>query len=242
MVRTTPGEIADIVASMSDGQVIVVVRDVSRQPVPASLANRLHPDEVSQSERFRFDADRRRFVAGRALARHLLSASFSVPAEQILFATDAFGRPRVAGGAQGVDFNVSHSGDLVLVAVARNRKVGVDVEQWRERLDFKALASVVFSTVEQADLLETTRNRQQCFYRYWACKEAWLKCDGRGLSLPPESFTIRPTSEPGWHSVVENNSELPARICELPIREGYTSAVAAEGAAWSVTVGELIDD
>jgi 4'-phosphopantetheinyl transferase len=80
-----------------------------------------------------------------------------------------------------LQFNVSHSGDVVLLGFAL-RNLGVDVERRQDGVDFAGLAKTSFSQMEQDTILALTpEKRASLFYEYWTCKEACIKADGRGL-------------------------------------------------------------
>ena len=98
------------------------------------IADQEDIDEV-WLERFYFDADRRRAIIGRGLSRLLLGHYLGRPAHQIEFKYNAFGKPAPADANCPVQFNVSHSGDVILVATAIDRVLGVDVERIKQDTD-----------------------------------------------------------------------------------------------------------
>src|SRR5688500_9024806 len=92
----------------------------------------LAPDEIERAARFTQQFQGRRFMAGRAMLRMLLSCYVDVEPAQIPLAYGAHGKPEIADSAgEGIHFNVSHSRDRVVFAVARGRRVGVDIEYVR---------------------------------------------------------------------------------------------------------------
>ncbi|HVI24914.1 MAG TPA: 4'-phosphopantetheinyl transferase superfamily protein [Xanthomonadaceae bacterium] len=101
---------------------------------------------------------------------------------EVALARDARGRPRLAQG--DADVNWSHSGALLLVALARAGRVGVDVERQRPRPRALALARRFFAPAE-ADWLQAlpAAAREGAFVRLWCAKEALLKAHGHGLSF-----------------------------------------------------------
>src|SRR5438309_1814991 len=87
-------------------------------------------DERERADRFHFEVDRRRAAIGRAYLRLLLGQILDLPAHNLRFQYDEYGKPGLAPKReQLVQFNVSHSGDLILIAIARGLAVGVDVEK-----------------------------------------------------------------------------------------------------------------
>ena len=89
----------------------------------------LSPDERARAERFRFDKDRNQFIESRATLRLLLSQYPNVSPKGLTFSKAAYGKPALARGLSnsGLRFNLSRRDGLALVAVTRNREIGVDV-------------------------------------------------------------------------------------------------------------------
>ena len=125
------------------------------------------------------------------------------------------GKPHLAGRPD-LDFNLSHSGELALIAVTRGRRVGVDVERVRPRTDVLAIARGSLSTREHQAIesLGTDDARRTAFFRCWTRKEAYLKGLGVGLA---GGLDTDPDEAHGW------------RIRSLVAPPGYKAAVAAEG-------------
>jgi 4'-phosphopantetheinyl transferase len=160
---------------------------------PCTEAERLlSPAELARARRFQFDADRRRFVATRALVRATLSRRAAVDPEHWQIEIDAQGRPFVAGPSEAAAlvFSAAHTDGLVLCAVARGRAVGVDVERVRERAPLE-VAGHFFAPAEVAALGALAPERQaEGFFTCWTLKEAYAKARGLGLSLPLDGFAF----------------------------------------------------
>ena len=107
----------------------------------AALTATLTVDERERAARFRFPEHRDRFIAGRGLLRELLGAYLDQPATLIRFNQGSRGKPTLVGqpAETGLHFNLSHSGDRALYAIAQ-REVGVDLEAMERRLDCAAVA------------------------------------------------------------------------------------------------------
>ena len=97
-----------------------------------------------------------------------------------------------AHAESGIEFNVSHSGDVFLYAVSRGRTVGVDVEWKKEGLAVEAIARRYFAPGEARLLLEQAPSEQRLpnFYRCWTRKEAYLKAKGTGLTTELHAFEV----------------------------------------------------
>ena len=103
-------------------------------------------------ERFCFGRDRLRYLIGRGLLRLLLGRYLDVAPQDLRFETMAAGKPHLAAGQGRLQFNLAHSGEYVLIAIADGRTVGIDVEEVRDDLDACQVAAHFFSPNEQRDL------------------------------------------------------------------------------------------
>lgn len=165
----------------------------------------LSRDEQERAARFRFEHDRRRWIAAHVALREILSRYTS----EVRILSGKHGKPFLANGA--VQFSLSHSGTLAVAAVSA-ADVGVDVEEIREGIDIEEIAVTAFSGRERARLGEAPpADRRQTFFRIWARKEALLK--SRGLGLGSE--------------LVET---LNTWVYDLPVGPGYAGAMAGTGA------------
>lgn len=81
-----------------------------------------------------------------------------------------------------LSFNLSHSQDFALYVVSLNNSIGVDLECINSKTDVLALAQRFFSSSEFTVIDSAPQEQQQeLFFRYWTCKEAYLKATGTGL-------------------------------------------------------------
>jgi 4'-phosphopantetheinyl transferase len=204
----------------------------------------LSADERTRAARFHFPKDRQYFTATRALLRIILGSYVGCDPPELVFQYSAREKPSLnrtphptssLSGSQ-VEFNVSHSGDVALLAFSRARSLGVDVEQLRENCDHAAIARRFFSEQEQTQLAELPPSERHLgFYRCWTRKEAYIKAQGAGLSLPLDQFDV--SLKPG-----ERNALLSTRpdeteaaqwsLQEVPAGEGYVAALCVRGHGW----------
>jgi 4'-phosphopantetheinyl transferase len=133
-------------------------------------------------------------------------------------------------------FNLAHSGDRVLVAVAWRREVGVDVERLRADLRFDGVARRFFSCAEHAALAQWHGDeRVTAFYRCWCRKEAYVKARGDGLMLPLDSFDVavgRAGAETASLLLATRPHAGEAAAWDLravDVGDGYVAALAVEG-------------
>jgi 4'-phosphopantetheinyl transferase len=201
----------------------------------AGLEATLAPDEREAAGRFVFPRDRRRFLAARGVLRALLGAYLRTPPAAIRLAYGAHGKPSVLEPPSKIEFNVAHSGETALYAVALARRVGVDLELIRMDVECDALAERFFSPRERAALAAlAAADRRRAFFDCWARKEAYLKARGDGLSTPLDTFSV--SLDPrGGAAVLEtvDGPEERARWSVVPVppvRE-YAAALVVEGVA-----------
>lgn len=201
-------------------------------PVLDRLSAVLSPVERRRAGAYRSASDARRFSAARGWLRHVLGAVLGLEPAAVPV-SEGPGKPRLLLGGPP-RFNVSHAGDLALVAVA-SFEVGVDVEDARSGRRWSDLAPVACSPREAAALAGLPEGEQEeAFLAVWTAKEAYLKATGEGLAVPPERVVVgRPA--PGGHSAVRVDGGEP-RWWVRPVRPapGYVGAVAAEGTRWAV--------
>ena len=202
----------------------------------------LSPDERERAGRYQFDNDRRRFTMTRSILRFLLSNYLETTPERVAFKYGKHGKPSLAEPGTGIRFNVSHSGELALIAVAHGREVGVDIEFLRPMVDQEQLLAANFSSRELAEFRSLPRVWQQAaFFAGWTRKEAYLKARGGGLSIPLDSFAVSlGPHEPASLLEVRNDPLEPSRwgMANLPVAPGYAGALVAEGGDWRV---EFVD-
>ena len=153
----------------------------------------LSTDEAARAVRFHFARDRRRFVAGRGTLRMILARYKDVSRRELRFTYGSAGKPSLAAqlDGQGLEFNLSHCDHMGLLAVARHRVLGVDIERIRPARDLRALASRFFAPEEVTALESLPASLYaQAFFACWTRKEAFLKALGAGLTVPLDDFVV----------------------------------------------------
>jgi 4'-phosphopantetheinyl transferase len=147
----------------------------------------LSDDERLRWQRLRMPADRNRFLQARMLVRSVLGAVLGIEPAVVAFTAGPHGKPQLATG--GWQFNLSHTRGLLVLAVSRERAVGVDVEAIDRRVEMLALSKRFFAAQEHDALLDLDGDAQrERFFALWTLKEAWLKARGLGLRVPLDDF------------------------------------------------------
>lgn len=145
----------------------------------------LSPQERARAKRFTLPAHGEHFVAARAQLRWLLARRLGCDPGEVRFNYGTQGKPELAQRPLALHFNLSHSGELGLLGLHPGSELGVDIERDRPQMNSLGLARRFFTAREAAWLagLEPEA-RPAGFGRLWTCKEAWMKSDGRGMTLP----------------------------------------------------------
>ncbi len=204
----------------------------------------LSSDEIARGDRLVDPLVRRRFFAAHTILRRILAVHTRSRPEELRFHTSPAGKPALDGeeGESGLRFNISHSGDLLLVAVCRGRDVGVDVEEVRTDIDFQAVAARYFSPAEREALRRLPLSEQPAaFYRCWTRKEAYIKGRGAGLHLPLDRFAV--TLAPGEPAAIIHDLTLPAasprwQLADLTPPAGFVAALAVPGTMPTLAYGD----
>ena len=170
-----------------------------------------------------------RAEAIRRSLRVTLAAYLESQPSQLLFVRRPGGKPELAypWEQSGLQFNLSHSGQWLLLAVSSRRNIGIDVERRVPLVDYEAVGRTCFAD-EELDLLRGVDPSRQCdlFYRLWTRKEAWGKAAGIGLVAGGPAAT--PAFPDGWTGV------------EMDSLPGYASALVLEGEIRAVREFEMI--
>jgi 4'-phosphopantetheinyl transferase len=203
----------------------------------------LSADEKARAARYHRDIDRKYFITARAMLRQILGSYLKKDPETLIFAYSEKEKPSLGGAeaGSGIEFNISHSGDLALLAFARSRQIGVDVEQIRRDFDTAKIAARFFSAAEQKQLAALPEEqRSDAFFRCWTRKEAYIKATGKGLSLPLHQFDVSLAPK-------ELNALLATRpdplerttwtMRDIVVPPQYAAAICVSGGGWRLVDG-----
>ncbi len=196
----------------------------------------LAPEELDRAGRFRFERLQKHFVAGHGFLRSVLARYLSVPPEDLKFTYNAYGKPSLAG-EESLQFNMSHSHEIGLVAVTRDAAVGVDVEHIRADFASDEIARRFFSRVEVETFNSLSKEEQvAAFFRCWTRKEAYIKAIGKGLSQPLDGFdvTLAP-AEPAALLRPGDEDTATWSFSDIDVGPAYASALAVEGSHPQIT-------
>jgi 4'-phosphopantetheinyl transferase len=219
---------------LKDREVQVWFRNLDSAGAEASrVLPYLSPDEKQRAERFHFDQHRNEFILSRGTLRLVLASYLDSSPESLSFEYSKHGKPSLteAYAAQKLSFNLSHTAGMMLLAVVRERRIGVDVERIRSDFNVLEIAERFFSPQEQSRLRNFPKQAQhEAFFRCWTRKEAYIKAKGEGLSIPLRAFEV--SLDPDTATLVATRpDETEARkwkMLNVPMSSHYAAATVVE--------------
>lgn len=174
------------------------------------------PQDISMEERqkaaqFSHDLMRQRYLASRAFCRRVLSPYAGIAPGELELIRPASGKPYLPGDGQP-QFNLSHSGSLALLAISRNRAVGIDLEPVIPRPNMLAIARRVLdaAVVEELAAIPDTERQLEYFTQAWTAFEARQKLTGNGIfgaKAAPAHRIIPFSPQPGWSAALAVEGE-----------------------------------
>jgi 4'-phosphopantetheinyl transferase len=188
----------------------------------AELYEILRPEEKSRSALFHQIKDKQRFIIGKAALRILMGNYLNTDPGTIRFIYGMYNKPALKEKRELIDFNISHSGDYILIAVA-NTPLGVDVEYYNTCFEVKQVMEYAFSK-DEISFIKSQYDYYSVFYQLWTCKEALLKAISNGLNSNIRSIPCLK----GKHVV----KDMPLtdikswRVSNFKVDEQYTGSIA----------------
>lgn len=220
----------------------------------SELRGLLSDDERARADRFLHEEHRTRFVVAHGWKRRILAQYVERPPEALRFAVGTHGKPALVAPrddtVSAVEFNLSHSGEIALVAVAAGAPVGtpvgVDVERWDAKVEHLALAERFFSPNERMELRriadrsspgERAARVAVGFFAAWSRKEAYLKATGAGITRRLHHFDV--TLDPELPAALladrlDDQATARWRLHALEVAAGYSGALVTGRAVTSV--------
>ena len=210
--------------ALRPGEVHVWHGTLDTSPGPVS------PAEAARAGRMRAKRRRREFLVCRGALRRILATILGIDALAVPVIEGAHGKPRLqADGRPSVGFNLSHSGDRFVVAIALGMEPGVDVERIRPRRNLESISRRFFSPAEQREVAAAP-DPLGAFYRVWARKEAVIKADGRGVGIGLDRFDVNAAEPPllrdaRWAGAAPDEASRWS-LRSLDAGPGYAAALA----------------
>ena len=220
----------------------------ARLDVPWSwtLDEALSLDDRARADRFRFESDRRRFCVARASLRLILGRYLKTKPGRLDIEPGDYGKPYLVDRktTQGLRFNLSHSHQLALIGITRDRELGVDVEYMRPEFVTDDVATHFFSRAEVAEFQAVPGElKTQSFFSCWTRKEAYIKARGEGLYCPLDQFdvTVAPDAPARLlNSSIGSNEVERWAFRDLSPEAGYAATLAVEGEFSRLVLWDLV--
>jgi len=183
-------------------------------------------DIVVQSQKYKLVKKRHEFIVSQWIRRNVLTGYLGCNGNEIIFSATKKGRPFIVGHQQ-IDFNISHTKDYVVMAVAKNQKVGVDIQSIKETVDVLAIAKQYFTMSEYLWLISLTLDKQSYFFAsLWALKEASLKLTGQGIVYGLDHYSF--VYEHDKFKQLENNMSMTLNYYIQEVDNTNILAVSAQ--------------
>lgn len=200
----------------------------------------LSADEISRASQYLNKIERLRYRMGRNALRKILSGYLSIEPSKIHLELNQHGKPMLSKRfhPQFIEFNMSHSDQLILFAFTRARRVGVDIEHIRPFPELARLVSRYFTEKESATIRRiSNQERTSAFFSGWTRKEALLKAIGKGLRIPLNTFEVSldpSEEEPHLYLPQKLSEDAHWRLISFSPAEEYIAALAVEGRGWKI--------
>ena len=225
------------VRTISDGEVHVWEIALDHPAInPVYLFNEVLSDEErARASRLGLSVHRDKFVTARGYLRIILGRYLNIRPADIEFEYNEHGKPGIAAESdtKKISFNLTHSRNLALCAVAAKGAVGIDVEYIRPVLKPEKILERFFSPGEMEyyqSSPEIIRNR--AFMSLWTIKEAYSKAVGRGFSSALKGLDLSPvlggTSQAAASIRLEGSNENWT-ILQIDTGNDYIAALAFKG-------------
>jgi 4'-phosphopantetheinyl transferase len=191
--------------------------------------------EQQKADRFNFDRDRKRHIIARGLLRLVVARLSNTSPELLKITSTSHGKPHLLHDVcqPRIEFNISHSGELIYVVIGNGRAVGIDVEKVRNDVPVEMIARGAFSTLEFDELMALDPAlRLDSFFTCWTRKEAWFKAKGEGLSALLDRCGKSPFGQLPMPISLANPEANPVAnwtLRDLQVDTGYKAAVVFAG-------------
>jgi 4'-phosphopantetheinyl transferase len=205
----------------------------------AELREVLSEDELQIASRFCFPHLVSSYIGIHGWMRRLLGLYLDIDPQSLKFVVNEFGKPALAGPHGNLQFNLSHSASVAVLALCKDAAIGIDIEAIRLVEDWEAVAAAHFSRSEYHALqAEPTHERNAAFLRCWTRKEALLKAMGVGLSLDPATFEVGIAKLNSGESIIfQGVDEVNSKwiMTDMQTIPGYIASLVVEGQKRKIT-------
>jgi 4'-phosphopantetheinyl transferase len=206
------------------------------------VAQYLSGDERERVNRLVSGRHQHEFMTAHVVLRMVLSRYCGERPQELDIQKTSDGKPFLTHN-DAIRFNLTHSHGRALIAIAKDREVGIDLEKIRPEVDIVSLANRFLSSQDQAFIGGgDSQRRHERFLQVWVAREAVFKAEGKGMKFPLHRDHVELSSDGKEGRLVRgeggsDGTNMPIRF--LPLESGWVGAVAAEGSDWTVTYHSL---
>jgi len=191
----------------------------------------LSEDERDRADKLKVEDKKQQYIITKGTLRQRLGLLTNIEPEDFVFEYLKHGKPVIANKHQCADitFNVSHSHDLALIAIAQKRSIGIDIEKINRESNHQALMTRFFSMAEQSEFqCIPEADRAKAFCACWTRKEAFIKAVGDGVIYGLDKFdvTVDPENQTPEINLHKSSNETWSAI-NLPINDEYMACLAS---------------
>ncbi|NOQ13181.1 MAG: 4'-phosphopantetheinyl transferase superfamily protein [Methyloprofundus sp.] len=189
----------------------------------------LDDSELTTAERFKSTEARKRYIICHGILRQLLAERVNESAANLRIDKAEFGKPFLPDHPE-ISFNMSHSGDILAIAISSLCQLGIDVEYYKTRNTWEGLVKKCFAP-EEAEYWYSLNNteRKHAFYQFWVKKEAFVKAVGKGITLGLNQCVVNPHHSSSFLRVPELGREANQwQIYSLDVAENEFAAVVCD--------------
>lgn len=199
----------------------------------------LNKEELDKADRYYFQKDRNCYTVARGLLRIFIAEYLNINPKNTEFKYNEFGKPFIENS--DIEFNISHSGDIIIFAFTLNNKIGVDIEFMKDKVKFKEIIHRFFSENEIKEFLTVEEEKQkEAFFNGWSRKEAYIKAVGKGLGIPLNSFDV--SLDPDQEvkiKAIDGNINHSWYLYDLKIDKEYKSAFAIDSEVKTINISRI---
>ncbi|MFN1834852.1 4'-phosphopantetheinyl transferase family protein [Balneola sp. MJW-20] len=193
---------------------------------PSAYKCLLSPAEVQKAQNLRFSEDRNRYLWGRIQLRQLLGFYLDREPDSIRLSSTPYGKPYLTR-KEGIHFNISHSGDLLIIGLSAGDPIGVDVEKLNRNVDVDSVSRNYYSESEFRTIMDADYDdKRNLFFKIWTRKESLIKGIGKGLGISLQSFSVDQEDPKVKWDMPANETGSDWYVSDLDVKSGYRAAFA----------------
>jgi 4'-phosphopantetheinyl transferase len=209
---------------------------------PEDISKTLSSDELESADKLKFTIDREHFILRHYYLRLILGKYCNCQPHELMFRYNSCKKPYISiPEYKEILFNMSSSGDLMIVGLGWHNDIGIDIEKVHEFYNLENISADYFS-LQELNYFNGESDRTKAFFKIWTRKEAIIKAMGQGLYYPLKSFCVEvsPSGDYEHMTIVNNPSESKLwRTSELNTSDGYIASLAIKSDRFKISYFHL---